>query len=703
MSKLFEFFKTKNLERKFSRLGDGHRLGDPPESRSVPQQMPADPPKQVNQSSKSTNKAADAALERLNQQRGKPKDSSKNTVKHEVEQALQVQREAEELRERFTQKVVTVEKPTVIARVLFCCPALFASSVIGSRDHVDQAIHNYLIAEAESNFAEAATLILARGLENSKPPTSPDIPLAEQQTASEWREKRQQHFLRILTNLLQSPENPTFRRLRMGNNLVADLLSIGGAEMFFRACGFTKQMLPVQKPAGTSDDDQPGDPPSTEPFLVISEEAAQDAQHLQHMFDLLNTAEPILPELFRDTQVFKTSGNLSGLATRDQLPDEFFYQTKEEVKRSLEQQQRIIEESGMLMTKAMRERLRVQEVRLFRYAVVRVRMPDGLILQLLCSRSGVIQEGDRVITMNGQTTLNRTIEELTEAFLNPEPGRRKPLRLTLVTQYSVADNIIPTAGVFDVKLVRRSASLGINLQASIKKQDGQPLLISKVIPGSVASRSGSICPGDILLAVNGVHLASCSLSEAIRLLQASEEEIVTLRVQKLVPTKSIPNSDNPLICSNPDTSNLLLRPVEVPESQLTQLLPTQEPRSVEEVSSPPEIALTHKALETPTTSTTRRRTRREDRVYITGRSTSSDQDDLHVTDVRDSNKQVTRVIHQAPSASVVSEEGNRRKNMPGPQHLPQSSVVDARRRLISSPESKFNRAHFKSAGYKTNC
>ncbi|CAH8627945.1 unnamed protein product [Dicrocoelium dendriticum] len=123
-------------------------------------------------------------------------------------------------------------------------------------------------------------------------------------------------------------------------------------------------MLPVQKPAGTSDDDQPGDPPSNEPFLVISEEAAQNTQHWHHMFDLLNTAEPILPELFRDTQVFKTSGNLSGLATRDQLPDEFFYQTKEEVKRSLEQQQRIIEESGMLMTKAMRQRLRVQEVRL---------------------------------------------------------------------------------------------------------------------------------------------------------------------------------------------------------------------------------------------------------------------------------------------------------------------------------------------------
>ncbi|VDP74642.1 unnamed protein product [Echinostoma caproni] len=79
--------------------------------------------------------------------------------------------------------------------------------------------------------------------------------------------------------------------------------------------------------------------------------------------------------------------------------------------------------------------------------------------------SGVIQEGDRVITMNGQSTLNRTIEELTMEFLRPDPHRsRAPLSLTLVTQYSVADTVVPSSGVFDVKLVRRAANLGINLQ-----------------------------------------------------------------------------------------------------------------------------------------------------------------------------------------------------------------------------------------------
>nr|CAH8829181.1 unnamed protein product [Trichobilharzia regenti] len=153
-----------------------------------------------------------------------------------------------------------------------------------------------------------------------------------------------------------------------------------------------------------------------------------------------------------------------------------------------------------------------------------------------CSRSGVIQEGDRVICINGQSTLNRTIDELIQRYLQPIDFEKKYFRvqsLTLLIQYTVADSVVPATGIFDVKLIRRSASLGINLQASINKTAGQPLLISKVIPGSVASRSGSINPGDILLAVNGIHLSSCSLSEAIQLLQSPDEDIIVLRIKKM--------------------------------------------------------------------------------------------------------------------------------------------------------------------------
>lgn len=51
-------------------------------------------------------------------------------------------------------------------------------------------------------------------------------------------------------------------------------------------------------------------------------------------------------------------------------------------------------------------------------------------------------------------------------YLQPSAPSSHGIRptLTLVTQYSVADSVVPTAGVFDVRLLRSTANLGINLQ-----------------------------------------------------------------------------------------------------------------------------------------------------------------------------------------------------------------------------------------------
>ncbi|KAF6772712.1 hypothetical protein AHF37_08242 [Paragonimus kellicotti] len=472
MSKILEFFKTKKLEKKFSRLGEGYRLGeasscDMTVHRSLPESSSNATTRQPpSEHCESVARAAEAAMERLNQRTKKPEKPVNHEVKRELEELHRAQREAEDLKERFTQKVITTEKPSALSRVLFWCPALFGDAMVGTRDQVEQSINEYLSSEAKVNFPEAATLMLVRGLENHKPPTSPDIPLAEQPTPSEWRAKRRQNFARILNNLIQYPDNPVYRKLRVGNQLVGDLLSIDGAKQFFQAsgnappmlsrdqlpeeyfymtkdelkrsverqqrvieesgmlltkamrerlkvqeirlfryalirvrlpgdliiqaCRFTEQTLEASKPTASS-----GEPleacssPAMEPFLVISEEDAHEVTHLQRMLGLLNSAEPIMPELYRETKVFWASGNAPPMLSRDQLPEEYFYMTKDELKRSVERQQRVIEESGMLLTKAMRERLKVQEIRLFRYALIRVRLPGDLIIQVsmvICDR-----------------------------------------------------------------------------------------------------------------------------------------------------------------------------------------------------------------------------------------------------------------------------------------------------------------------------
>lgn len=378
MSQLIKFFKSKHLEKKFSKLGEGHRLDDTSQNQSNSTGVP-----RADVSSKS----AEAAMSRMATNVGKPKISHQVSKIPGLDEARLEAIKAEEQKKRCTQKIISCEKPFALPRVLFWCPSLLQDTIIGSREQIDQAINDYLLSESSHNLLEAAVLILIRGIEMSKIPATSEVPISELPTVSEVREKRKQNFIRILQNLIQSPDNPTYRRLRVGNQLVQDLLSVDGAELFFQTCKFNKQMQPIiQTPMspGSSESDSHGsfnEEVSTEPFLVISEEDAHNAEYIRNILELLNTAEPIMPQLYRDTKLFQVHAHSSIMPSRDDLPDEYFYQTKEELKRTLDYHQRIVEESGMLLTKAMRERLKIQEIRLFRYALIRVRLPDDLILQ----------------------------------------------------------------------------------------------------------------------------------------------------------------------------------------------------------------------------------------------------------------------------------------------------------------------------------
>ncbi|KAL5968879.1 Glutamate receptor-interacting protein 2, partial [Taenia solium] len=80
-------------------------------------------------------------------------------------------------------------------------------------------------------------------------------------------------------------------------------------------------------------------------------------------------------------------------------------------------------------------------------------------------QSGVIQAGDSLLAIQGDSPLGKTIDKLTARYLSL-PIDNVNRRLALVTQYTVAENVIPTSGVFDVRIIKRSASLGINLQGT---------------------------------------------------------------------------------------------------------------------------------------------------------------------------------------------------------------------------------------------
>lgn len=64
-----------------------------------------------------------------------------------------------------------------------------------------------------------------------------------------------------------------------------------------------------------------------------------------------------------------------------------------------------------------------------------------------------------------------------------------------------------------------------------ERSSGDPLVISEVRRGSIAHRSGTLQPGDKLLAIDQFRMESSTIEEAARILQNCQG-VVQLRIRK---------------------------------------------------------------------------------------------------------------------------------------------------------------------------
>ncbi|XP_014680199.1 PREDICTED: glutamate receptor-interacting protein 1-like, partial [Priapulus caudatus] len=107
--------------------------------------------------------------------------------------------------------------------------------------------------------------------------------------------------------------------------------------------------------------------------------------------------------------------------------------------------------------------------------------------------------------------------------------RESGLRMTLEIEFDVAESVVPSSGIFHVKLAKRGAGLGITITSPSNRHSGDPLIISDIRKGSVAHRTGVIQPGDKLWAIDNVRLDNCSIEDAAQIIENSGE-IVKLRI-----------------------------------------------------------------------------------------------------------------------------------------------------------------------------
>ncbi|XP_072928604.1 glutamate receptor-interacting protein 2 isoform X2 [Hemitrygon akajei] len=142
-------------------------------------------------------------------------------------------------------------------------------------------------------------------------------------------------------------------------------------------------------------------------------------------------------------------------------------------------------------------------------------------------RCGLVQVGDRVLSINSMATEDGTLEEANQLLRDAALANKVSLEI----EFDVAESVIPSSGTFHVKLPKkRGVELGITI-SSVSRKPGEPLIISDIKKGSVAHRTGTLEPGDKLLAIDNIRLENCSMEDAVQILQQCDE-LVKLKIRK---------------------------------------------------------------------------------------------------------------------------------------------------------------------------
>uniref|UniRef100_A0A3Q2PIZ6 Glutamate receptor interacting protein 1 n=1 Tax=Fundulus heteroclitus TaxID=8078 RepID=A0A3Q2PIZ6_FUNHE len=136
-------------------------------------------------------------------------------------------------------------------------------------------------------------------------------------------------------------------------------------------------------------------------------------------------------------------------------------------------------------------------------------------------RCGILQIGDRILSINGVPTEDSTLEETNQLLRDSSITAQ----LTLEIEFDVAESVIPSSGTFHVKLPKKP---GVELGITISCEYGFVSVPCKIQKGS---RTGTLELGDKLLAIDNIRVENCSMEEAVQILQQCEE-LVKLKIRK---------------------------------------------------------------------------------------------------------------------------------------------------------------------------
>ncbi|KAH8321034.1 hypothetical protein KR067_013418 [Drosophila pandora] len=357
MSKIKKFFARKKEEASAfklkltgSTMGEGHKLNAPkqeaPASSKSRKKYEAYVPPKRNELSNEARAAANAALARIDKKNSREFNTSMAAVKAQAKRELEAERrqKEEELASAEAKASTTTtsagdNRNLACEGVFFRCPMI--SDELLPKQEWKVRIKEFLYQQLETDRGLTGCLII----HNCNPKEKADECIAT--------------LIRYLENLINNPTEEKFCKIRMTNKIFSEKVR------------YVEGALDVLQAAGFNEVEMDG-----EPFLIWTRERTEQDLDLPTLVDALKNSEIIPLELDRNIKVL-----LPSQARRVALPDDFYRMTPADIKKEQQLRTEAMEKSQMLMTKAMREREEQRNLRMYRYALVRVKFPNGLFIQ----------------------------------------------------------------------------------------------------------------------------------------------------------------------------------------------------------------------------------------------------------------------------------------------------------------------------------
>ncbi|XP_063905926.1 UBX domain-containing protein 6 [Zophobas morio] len=349
--KIKKFFAKKKADAKFKLAGPGHRLNESSTTIVGPsKQKPAYTPQRSGPSD-ATRQAADAALARFNSQSKNPAfNTSLAAIQAQVRRELEAEKKNmanPEPETHSTTAPADVEASPYLAvkGVYFRCPLI--SEEVLNKEEWKIKIKEFLFDQLEEERGLTACLIIQScNYNRTKVKDCVDV------------------LCRYLDNIIANPTETKFHKIRCSNPTFRDkVLPTLGATDLLLAAGFQQQVL-----------DHNG---TEEEFWVFNDQNIENPQVLELLREALKSEDRVELELDRNIQVLSPAQ----AARRLDLPQDFYTLSPEELKKEQQLRTEAMEKQMQLRTKAMREKDEMRELRKYKFAIIRIRFPDGLYLQ----------------------------------------------------------------------------------------------------------------------------------------------------------------------------------------------------------------------------------------------------------------------------------------------------------------------------------